>query len=139
MRGFSLIELLLVIAIIAVVAVTTVPFLSNFYLRTNLDTTRDVLVSSIRKAQSYAMDGKDGAAWGICLSGSSIRVFETSCTSPAIKEDYSIPGNISLTGLPTTTFSSGRGEPSATFSAQVTSGVNLRIVQINSAGVLTIN
>lgn len=139
MRGFTIIELLIVMAIIAALAVATVPFLSSFYIKTNLDTTRDVLVSSVRKAQSYAMDGKDGSVWGICLSGSAIRVFEGTCGAPTIKEDYSVPGNISVSGLSVTTFSSTRGEPSATFSATLSSGVDTHNIQINAAGLLTIN
>ncbi len=139
MKGFSILELLIVMAIIAILAVATVPFLSSFYLRTNLDTTRDILVSSVRKAQSYAMDGKNNAVWGICLSGSSIRVFQGSCSSPTTKEDYSVPSSVTVSGLSTTTFSSSRGEPLATFSATISASLGSHTVSVNSAGVLTIN
>jgi prepilin-type N-terminal cleavage/methylation domain-containing protein len=138
-RGYTVIELLLVIAIILVLGVAATPFLSRFYLQTNLDTTEQILVSSIRKAQSYSMDGKDGLPWGVCLTGGAIRVFETSCASPTIKEDYTIPTTISISGLSTITFSSSRGEPSATISATVSSQIGTHSVQINTAGALTIN
>lgn len=138
-KGFTILELLIIIAMIAVLGAATVPFLSGFYLKTNLDTTKKMLVSSVRKAQNYAMDGKNGAVWGVCMSGTSLRVFQGSCATPTVAEDYTVPANISLTGLTTTTFSSGRGEPSATFSATLSSGAESHTVLINAAGALTIN
>jgi type II secretory pathway pseudopilin PulG len=139
MKGFTVIELLLVIAIVIVLGAVAAPFLSRFYLQTNLDTTSQILVSSIRKSQAYSMDGKGGAAWGICLNGSAIRIFQGTCASPTTNEDYNVPSTVTVTGLPSITFSTGRGEPSATFSATISSQIGSHTVQINSSGALTIN
>ncbi|OGM74825.1 hypothetical protein A2191_02875 [Candidatus Woesebacteria bacterium RIFOXYA1_FULL_38_9] len=62
--GITLIELLLVIAIVALLGAAATPFLSSFVLRTNFDATGQKVVSSIRKAQGYAMDGKQSQVWG---------------------------------------------------------------------------
>ena len=139
MRGYTVVELLLVIAIVLVLGAAAAPFLSRFYLQVNLDTTEQMLVSSIRKAQDYSMDGKTGSVWGICLNGSAIRIYTGTCASPIIHEDYSVPSTVTVSGLSTITFSTGRGEPSATISAVVSSQIGSHTVQINTAGGLTIN
>lgn len=139
MRGITFIETLIIISVISILGVASAPFLSRFYLQTNVDTTKQMLVSSIRKAQSYSMDGKSGSAWGICLNGSNIRIFTGSCGSPTLSEDYAVPSSVTVTGLSTITFSTGRGEPSSTISAQVTSQIATYTVQVNTGGAITIN
>lgn len=139
MRGLTLIEIILVVAIIAVIGTMSAPFISRFYLQSNLDTSSQMLVSSIRKAQGYSMDGKGGSAWGICQSGNAIRIFQGTCGAPTFNEDYTIPPSVTLSGLSTVTFSVTRGEPSATFTATLNSQIGSHTVQINTAGVLTIN
>lgn len=139
MRGITVIEVIIVIAIIAILAATSTPFISRFILQTNMDGASDMLVSTIRKAQSYSMDGKGGTSWGVCLSGNAIRLFTGTCGAPTINEDYSVASSVTVTGLPSITFSSSRGEPSATFSAVVSSQIGSHTVSINSAGILTIN
>lgn len=139
MKGITLLELLIVISIFAILIGAASPFLSRFYLQSNLDTTVDMLVSTVRKAQSYSMDQKNGSSWGVCVNGSNLRLFQGTCNAPTINEDYGIPGNITVSGLPSITFSTGRGEPTATFSATVSSQIGSHTVQVNTAGALTIN
>ena len=136
--GITLIELLLVIALIALIGAATTPFLSRFVLQTNHDTTIDNLISSIRKAQTYAMDGKNGETWGVCNTSGMIRFYSGSCGSPTYQENFSIPGSISLSGLSDTTFNQ-RGEPSGTLSISISSDIDNNTVVINSAGGITVN
>lgn len=136
--GFTLIELLLIIAILALLGASTTPFLSRFLLQANFDATGDHLLAAIHKAQSYAMDGKGGETWGVCLSGASVRVFSGSCNSPTFSEDTAIPGSITVSSFTSTTFNQ-RGEPSQAMAVMVSSALESLTVSVNSAGGVSAN
>lgn len=137
-RGITLIELLLVISIIAVIGLVTTPFLSRFVLQTNFDTTVETLVSSLRKAQGYAMDGKNSVVWGVCKSENKIRLYAGSCVTPTTSENYSIPGSVTVDNLNATAFNL-RGEPSGALSILVRTGLESAIIEVNTAGGITVN
>jgi prepilin-type N-terminal cleavage/methylation domain-containing protein len=135
-QGLTLIELLLTIAIIGVLGAMASPFVSSFIGRTNYETTADKVVSVIRKAQGYAMDGKNGAVWGVCINGSNIRLFSGTCASPTFSEDFPIQNTVTVSGLTTTTFSL-RGEPipaNGLASVVVTTTNGTRTVTVNAGG-----
>lgn len=138
-KGVSYIELLVVIGLIAIIGASVSPFLSNFILRNNLETTTDNLVGTIRKAQAYSMDGKNDAAWGVCLAGGNIRLFTGTCGSPTISEDYTVSSSVTITGLTTTTFSRLRGEPSSSLSVAISTDIGSTIITLNAAGGMEIN
>lgn len=67
-RAFTLVELLIVVAIVAVIAIVT---LTNFFGASksqNLTGTGSEIVALAREAQSNAMSGYQGTAWGIYFS-----------------------------------------------------------------------
>lgn len=136
--GVSLIELILVIALIAILGASTTPFLSRFVLQNNIETSTDQIIGSIRKAQEYAMDQKNNASWGVCSSGTNIRLFSGSCSSPSFSEDFDVPQSISITGLSEITFNN-RGEPSSTLIINVSSNIKTVNISLNAAGAININ
>ena len=138
-KGVSYIELLIVVGLIAIIGAFVSPFLSNFILRNNLETTIDNVVGTIRKAQSYSMDGKNNAIWGICLSDDNIRLYTGSCNSPIISEDFSVSSSISITGLSDTTFSRLRGEPSNTLGVTISTDIGSATISLNAAGGMEVN
>lgn len=131
--GFTLIELLLVIALVSILAVATTPFLSKFVLQTHQNTTYENALSTIRKAQTYAMSGKDNATWGACFVSNNIRLYSGSCSSPTFQESFAVPRSITLTGLSDTTFNK-RGEPSGALSISVSSTIDSQTIVLNTAG-----
>ena len=137
-KGVSYIELLIVVGLVGIVGASVSPFLSNFILRNNLETTVDILVGSLRKSQGNAMDGKNndsGEDWGVCLySGDTIRVFLGTCDTPTISEDYSVPRSVDITGLNTITFSRLEGEPTETLTITVSTDIDTRTIILNAAG-----
>ena len=138
-KGVTLIELLVVIAFIGIIAASSSPFLGRFVTQNYLDSSVDRVVSTLRKAQSYSMDGKGGEAWGACVSGANISLFTGTCEAPTFSEDFSFPSSVSISGFSTVTFSKTRGEPSATLSVSVSSSVGTKTIILNSAGAIDIN
>ncbi|KKQ41389.1 MAG: seg [Microgenomates group bacterium GW2011_GWC1_37_8] len=139
--GFTLVELILAIAIIAIIAAASAPFYVKFVAQNNLEVSTDKVISAIRKTQSYAMDGKDNATWGFCMSGNNLRLFRGTCTTPTFNEDFDLTG-VTVSGLTETIFSglSGkRGEPSNTLNITVTNDIGSVNVVLNSAGGLDVN
>lgn len=138
-RGVTLIELLMIVAFISVIAATSSPFLGRFVTQNYLDSSVDRVVSTLRKAQSYSMDGKDNETWGACINGSNIRLFTGTCGSPTFSEDFSFPSSVSITGFSTVTFSKTRGEPTSSLSITVSASVGSKTIDLNSAGEIDIN
>lgn len=136
--GFTLIELLIVISIIAILGAAISPFLTNFVLQTNFDSTVDKVVSSIRKSQGNAMDKKGGSTWGICKNGSNIRLYSGTCASPTIKEDFLIPSSVTVTNLNDTTFNI-RGEPTSAISITINTNQETATVTVNIGGGINVN
>jgi len=134
--GFTLIELILVVAIISILALLSGTSLVSFLASNNLEVAGDKIVGAIRKAQSYAMDGKNNTTWGVCMSGNNL-------SSPTFSEIYNLPG-VNVSGLSEVTFSGitgKRGEPSGALPLTVTltndSGTTL--VRLNEVGGIEIN
>src|SRR5687767_13004096 len=74
--GFTLIEIILVVAIVLGLAGMTPTFYSRFLLQNAASNTADQLVGSIRKAQLYSMVGKQDSAWSVNYSSNTITVFK---------------------------------------------------------------
>ena len=138
-RGFTLVEIMIVIGLILIVISATLPLGGNWYRLNNFDSVYNLTLSSLRKAQAYAIDKKNNTVWGVCLTGSTIRLFAGTCASPTIKNDYSLPSDITVSGLSTVTFSNLRGEPSAPQTITIDSGDKTKTITINLLGGIDIN
>lgn len=136
--GFTLVELILVVAIIAIVAASGAPFLARFMVVNNLENAVDRTVGSLRKAQAYAMDNKNDAVWGVCVNSGRIRLFRGTCTTPTHSEDFNLEG-VSISGFTEVTFTNERGEPSSAVTITLTNQLGTRTITMNSTGGMNIN
>lgn len=135
MKGFTFIELIIVIAVILILGIGATPTFINLLAKNNLNTVTNGFKSSLRKAQSYAISGKDNnAVWGVCIFGQNIRLFSGSCSSPARKEEISITNGVNISGFSTVTFEDLRGEPSSAFTFTLSNQAGTKNIIINSAG-----
>lgn len=139
MKGFTIIELIMVVAIVTLVAASSTPFLSSFILRNNWETGIDNVVAATRKAQIYAMSGKGSGPWGVCITGTTYRMFNGSCASPTQKDDYAFHAGVSASGITSITFDSKTGTPSAVSTITITSSIGTKNVSINAAGMIQEN
>ncbi len=138
-QGFTLIEVILVVALFLIVASAVMPIGSNWYSLNNFDSAFNMTLSSLRKSQAYAIDRKSNSTWGVCLTGSTIRLFSGTCGSPIISNDYILPADVTISGLSTVTFNSFRGEPSSAQSITLTGVGKTKTININLLGGFDIN
>jgi len=137
--GFTLVEVVLVVGIILLVATAAAPLSGQWYSLNNFDSTVSMVVSSLRKAQAYAIEKNSSATWGVCLTGDVVRLFSGSCASPIVSNDYNLPSDVTVSGLSIVTFSSLRGEPSNAQSITITGNGKSKTIVINILGGYDIN
>ena len=68
--GFTLLEILIVVAILAVVATIGTGIYRNLAKRVEFDEARAVFVSDLKHARALAMSGENALAWGIRIQNS---------------------------------------------------------------------
>jgi len=68
MRGFTLLELFIVIAITLVLVLASLPIYSNLMVKSQLKETSAQAVMTIRDARESALSGYRGSAYGVFLS-----------------------------------------------------------------------
>jgi len=142
MKGFTFLELTLVIALISILTAVATPFMSSFLLRGNGRVASDRIVSEIYKAESYTINSKSiggNVTWGVCLTGQIFRLFNGSCNTPNLKEDYRLPNNVNVSGIGSITFSNIRGEPSSAVTIIVNDGITTKNIVINAVGMVEVN
>lgn len=141
MRGFTLIELILVVAIVSFIALLSSPFYSRFLMQNSVDNTRDQLTGSLRKAQIYSMMGKKGSSWSVNYSSNTITLYKGASFAsrdPAFDEKFSVNPTVSITGMTDISFARITGLPAAgEATIAISSGNNNKTVTVNSQGVVS--
>src|SRR3989338_412505 len=138
--GFTLLEVILVIATIAVLAAICVPVYSKLQVKNDLDVAANTVTQTLRRAQtlSQAVDGDDTC--GVKLQSSDITLFKgTSYAARDIDFDevYSLSGNVTPSGITEAVFSKLLGTPNTTGTITLTSSNNdVQNITLNSKGVL---
>lgn len=143
-KGFSFIEVILVLSIVTIISVMATVFYSRFLTQNSVANTTDHIVSQVRKAQTYSLMSKQTAGvWGVkyVTTPSKQLTFYLSGNS-AFDENYSVNENITVSPNFDITFAHLTGVPAgATFPLTITiSGNNTsKSVTINSQGVISRN
>lgn len=115
------------------------PFYVNLIAKNNLNSVRNGLVSTLRKAQTYAISGKNNTTWGVCISGNNIRLFGGTCALPSQKEEIGIPSGTTVGGFSTVTFTATRGEPNSALTFTINNQSGTRTIIINNTGNVSAN
>ncbi|KKP97682.1 MAG: N-methylation motif domain protein [Parcubacteria group bacterium GW2011_GWD2_38_12] len=63
--GFTLLEVILVLAILAIISTISFSYLGGFKTSSELDETAGQIVGKLREAQGKAMTGEDNKKWGV--------------------------------------------------------------------------
>lgn len=107
-RGFSLIELLLVMAILAILSSGVAIWFFGYQRQVELNSVSKMIVDTLRDAQSRSISGKDFAKWGVYFDtiGNKFILFRddgTGYSGAAVKEENYLTsfvkiGSVSLAG-----------------------------------------
>lgn len=135
LKGLTYLETILVVSIVIIMSVFLIPIGSRLLLSVKNSATETLVISSIRKAQFYAINDKDNKDWGVCLTSNKIRIFTDDCESPTYNEDYTLVESAEISGLEGIIFSRLTGEPDSETQINLTTGMNQELrISINEIG-----
>lgn len=138
--GFTIIELLLVISIVTIIGTFSVVFFSRFLTQNAVANAQDQLIGELRKAQMYAMMGRQNGNWGVRFGSNKITLFQGNSyatRTTALDETFSENSNISISGFTEVVFTKTTGLPSTTGTYAITGNDTSKQVVINSQGVVS--
>jgi len=139
MKGFTLIEIILVISITVIIAAVSIPVIVRFVGVQHLDDTRSTIVASLRQAHNQAVFQKNDSAFGVrFLSGSFVIFQGSSYASRTTSEDIvvTIPSSITVSGISEVVFTKRTGVPSTTGTIFIHLGSSSLSLSINQSGLI---
>lgn len=144
--GFTLLELILVVAAFAIIAVVAVPISNSSLVRGNLDSAERTVESSLRRAYSYARSGENASDWGVYTTATNTTVFSGSTyegRAAALDESnatasITVGGTVSSEGTALVIFAKDTGVPSPTGTLTLTAAGKTKTITINAAGAILV-
>lgn len=135
-NGFSLIELIIVIAVILVLGTASAVFYSRFLNQNSVANASDSIVGELRKAQMYSMAGKQDSSWGVKWGSNTITLFAT--RSASFDETVSVPSVVTITGFTQVIFAKPTGTPDVPTTGTISdSKGNTKTFTISSQGMIS--
>ena len=138
-HGFTLVELLLVLALTFVVGAFTFPMGITFFRAQLLSDTTDLLSDTLRTAQVQAHMQKNDSSFGVkALAGSFVLFEGESYEARTVAEDesFTLPPTVELSGFDQIIFSKGTGIPDSTHQITLSLVGNEQIITVNATGVI---
>lgn len=134
--GFSLVEILLVLAIISILSGTYIVSLRGLQIENNINNNVSLIAQVLQKAQMYSQGIKKDAYWGVRVEKDKVVIFEgPSFESRNISSDevFDLAGNVSVSGLVEIVFDKLTGNP------QDFGAITINADNYNSSRTLNIN
>ena len=144
-KGFSLIELLLVVAVAAGIFVFSAPFGMNFYRTQLLGDVQSNLIDALQRARHNAVLQKNDSNFGVHISmaSSSYTIFQTADTYAnrvsAQDEVFPLINNITFSGPTDIIFSKLTGAPNATGTVSMAYDILTKGITVDSSGGISKN
>lgn len=138
--GFTLLEMLLVVALVAILAAASTPVLQSFLNRNELDIATNVMADKVYRAGVLARGVSGDSAWGVYATSSQIVLFQGSsyaARNTSFDEVTTIASSITLGGSSEYVFSKMTGDPVSVGTTTFTSINNeTRTVVVGERGVV---
>lgn len=138
--GFSLIEVIFVVAILGLLVAIGAPIFENFLLRNDLTLSGNALTVDLYRAQALSRDEARDDSWGVHVQAGSTTVFKGASYATrtvAFDEVYSLAGSITPSGASDYVFAKQTGLPTTTGTTTLTSTANTSLtVVVNSKGMV---
>jgi prepilin-type N-terminal cleavage/methylation domain-containing protein len=139
-KGFTFIELLLVMAIVLTLSVMSTVFFSRFLTQNSVANTVDQVIATLRKAQMYSMQGKQADSWSVNYSSNILTLYKGTnfvTRDASFDERFTIGSNVTISGFTTISFSRVTGIPTTSPTITISGGNNNKTITINSQGVMS--
>jgi len=139
MKGFTLIEILVVLSMVTIIAVVTIPISLNFLKTQNLATTTGVILSTLRQAQTQALFQKNNSSFGVKFLENSYVLFQgSSYNTREVSEDLllSFPSSITVSGIDEIVFTKQTGLPNTVGAILIMTETASRSIYINQQGTI---
>ena len=134
MKGFTLVEVILVLAILMLLALLTIPLGIRFYKSQELNFVTDELVQTLRRAQLQAMS-QANYSFGVYIQPGQYILFRgDSYMTNDDEEVFVVSNDISFGGLNEVVFSKLDGIPSSEGTITLTNDAGEKSININSLG-----
>ena len=136
-RGFTLVELMMVIAILVLLIVVSLPLAINFYKTRQLDVYEQGFVQALRRAQLKAMSVEADSSFGVYIGSDQYVLFRGNsylARDVAYDEVFDLPDNLLVQGLSEIVFNKLRGIPSNTGDITLTINNQTETININEMG-----
>ena len=142
--GFTLVEILLVVAIIAIIAGISVPFYRNFQTSQELDIASKDMLLNMRDAQNRSKVGQNDSVWGVHFNAGfdEYGIFQGTTFSSYYDDPATIPSVLSVTSNFGTdiTFTKALGAPSTSGIITLDGvGGESRQIEITEVGLINLN
>lgn len=141
-RGFTLIEVMIVVTIIAIISFTAAAMTSQTFLKSEISIESVHLIDTIRLAQSRSISGYQDGIWGVHMTGSTYTLFKGATYAgrdATYDQVHNLPSGIAATGLTDVIFEMATGETSNVGTITITqqSSGDDAVITINAQGRIT--
>ena len=147
MRGFTLIELIIVLGVLVIIAGLTIPFFQSFQISSNLNTYSQTLANLIYQARSQAITGQNNSSWGVFFDNEANKAIlfqgaNYDSRQADSEHDLNYPEffNVATDFGKEIVFVEFSGRPSANGTITISDSNNQsKIISINSLGLVQVN
>lgn len=138
-RGFSLLEILVVIAIIAALGAATLPYASRSYKHYVKTVETKNIISVLRRAETMAMANAFESNFGVKFTSSAAILFKGNSYAThdaAYDETYPISNAVSVSAPSEIVFEKITGRPAAAISLSVSSNGKNQMISVGKEGTI---
>lgn len=141
-NGFTLLEVLLVVAIMAVILSASVPVYRTLVVRNDAELTASLVAQTMRRAQILSQGQNGDQTWGVHISGGIMTLFRGASFAVrdvAWDEEIILPKSVSTSGLADVVFAKLTGLPDEVGTVTITGDGAVSKTVVVSAGGLVSN